>query len=91
MSELHLRFLKIAGPTDVITFQHGEIFVSVETARRAAREHRTSTPEEIQLYIVHGLLHLSGFDDKTKAEAREMQNVQRRIARRAREGAIRGF
>ena len=33
MAELHRRFLHLPGPTDVITFQHGEIFVSAETAR----------------------------------------------------------
>src|SRR4051812_23203470 len=37
MSELHRRFLQLDGSTDVITFQHGEIFISVETARRQAR------------------------------------------------------
>ena len=39
---IHRRFMGIAGPTDVITFQHGEIFISVETARRQAQAHRTS-------------------------------------------------
>lgn len=86
MSELHLRFLKIAGPTDVITFQHGEIFVSVETARRQAREHGTSTLEEIRLYIVHGLLHLLGFNDKTATGERRMHKLQEKIARAASEG-----
>ncbi len=42
MSALHRRFMNITGPTDVITFQHGEIFISVETARRQACEHGTS-------------------------------------------------
>src|SRR5688572_24739738 len=37
MAELHRRFLHESGPTDVITFQHGEIFISTETARRQAR------------------------------------------------------
>ncbi len=40
--------------------------------------------QEIELYIVHGLLHLAGFDDKTAAGAREMHKVQQRIVRRAR-------
>ena len=40
ISELHRRFMQIAGPTDVITFQHGEIFISVETAQRQAEAHR---------------------------------------------------
>src|SRR5215210_7825810 len=37
MAELHRRFLQEPGPTDVITFQHGEIFISTETARSHAR------------------------------------------------------
>ena len=84
MSALHLRFMNIAGPTDVITFQHGEIFISVETARRQGREHGTSTSQEIELYIVHGLLHLAGFDDKTAASARIMRKTQAQIVRSTR-------
>ena len=84
MSALHLRFMNIAGPTDVITFQHGEICISVETARRQGREHGTSTSQEIELYIVHGLLHLAGFDDKTPASARIMRKTQAQIVRSAR-------
>ncbi len=81
MSELHERFLKIKGPTDVITFQHGEIFISVETARRQARAFGTSLRGEIELYLVHGLLHLRGFDDTTASSARVMKKQQGRIAR----------
>ncbi len=50
MSSLHRRFLNKTGSTDVITFDHGEIFISVETAREHARQFRTSTLCEIQLY-----------------------------------------
>ena len=85
MSDLHRRFLRIAGPTDVITFQHGEIFVSADTARRQARAFGTSTIEEIRLYVAHGLLHLCGFEDKTAVGAREMREVQKRIVRAASE------
>ena len=83
MSNLHHRFLQIDGPTDVMTFQHGEIFISVETARREASAYRTSLEEEIQLYLVHGLLHLCGFDDKNPWSAKTMRAAQVRIARRA--------
>lgn len=86
MSELHHRFMGMAGPTDVITFQHGEIFISVETARRQARRQRTSLTHELQLYLVHGLLHLHGFDDQTPAGNRRMGVVQERIVARARNG-----
>lgn len=83
ISELHRRFMNVPGPTDVITFRHGEIFVSTETARRQARQFGTTTADEIKLYIAHGLLHLHGYDDKTSAAARAMARAQERIVRRA--------
>jgi len=91
MAELHRRFLREPGPTDVITFQHGEIFVSTETARRQAGAFRTSLDHELRLYIVHGLLHLRGYDDKTPTGALEMQRLQESLVRkvnRATERAI---
>jgi probable rRNA maturation factor len=83
MSQLHRQFLGEHGPTDVLTFQHGEIFVSVETAKGNARVFTTSLMRELQLYMVHGLLHLNGFDDQTPADARKMQRAQKTILRRA--------
>jgi len=78
---LHRRFLAQSGPTDVMTFQHGEIFISVDTARRHARAFGNSLLRELKLYIVHGLLHLHGFDDQTPAEAHKMKAAQERILR----------
>jgi probable rRNA maturation factor len=83
MSRLHRQFLDQTGPTDVLTFQHGEIFVSVETTKRNARVFGNSLVRELQLYIVHALLHLHGFDDRTPAEARKMKRAQEKILRRA--------
>jgi probable rRNA maturation factor len=79
MAELHRRFLQQPGPTDVITFQHGEIVVSPETARGQARQYGTSVEHEVRLYIAHGLLHLRGFDDKTLAGAEEMKRIQEKL------------
>jgi probable rRNA maturation factor len=79
MAELHRRFLQEPGPTDVITFQHGEIFVSTETARRQARRFGTTADGEMRLYIAHGLLHLHGFDDKDARAAAEMKRVQEKL------------
>lgn len=76
MASLHRRFLNEPGPTDVLTFKHGEIFISVETARRNARVFGNSVARELRLYIVHGLLHLHGFDDRSEADARRMKAVQ---------------
>jgi probable rRNA maturation factor len=79
IAELHRRFLNERGPTDVITFEHGEIVISAETARRQARAFRTSLEHELRLYIVHGLLHLRGYDDKMPAGAAEMKRLQERL------------
>jgi probable rRNA maturation factor len=79
MSRLHRQFLGQTGPTDVLTFQHGEIFISVETAKRQARAFGNSLTRELQLYIVHGLLHLNGFDDRTQPGARRMEKMQAKI------------
>jgi probable rRNA maturation factor len=79
MAQLHRRFLQQAGPTDVITFQHGEIVISAETARRQARAFRTSLEHELRLYIAHGLLHLRGYDDRTIAGAAEMKRLQEKL------------
>ena len=79
MSQLHRQFLGETGPTDILTFQHGEIFISVETAKRHAHIFGNSLMRELQLYIVHGLLHLQGFDDLTPAAARKMRRTQEKI------------
>jgi probable rRNA maturation factor len=83
MALLHRKFLGQSGPTDILTFQHGEIFISVGTARRHARAFGNSLIRELKLYIVHGLLHLHGFDDQTPAETRKMKTAQEKILRGA--------
>ena len=81
MASLHRKFIHQTGPTDVLTFQHGEIFISVETAKRHARAFGNSLTGELCLYIAHGLLHLHGFDDRTQAAARKMKAMQKKILR----------
>ena len=82
MASLHRQFLQEPGPTDVLTFQHGEIFISAETAKRHARRFGNSLQQELRLYVVHGLLHLHGFDDRNEIEATEMEKMQQRVLRR---------
>src|SRR5207244_6577032 len=81
MASLHRKFMNQTGPTDVLTFRHGEIFISVETAKRHARAFGTLLASELRLYIAHGLLHLHGFDDRTPGAARKMQRAQEEILR----------
>ena len=87
MSQLHRQFLHQRGPTDVLTFEHGEIFLSVPTAERNARRFGNSLVREMQLYIIHGLLHLHGFDDRAGRNAREMEKMQTKILARLRSAA----
>lgn len=81
MAELHQRFMNQAGPTDVITFQHGEILISADTALRNAKRFGTSLGRELRLYIVHGLLHLQGFDDRDDKNARRMRAAEKKVLR----------
>ena len=79
IAEIHKEFMNEPGPTDVITFQHGEIVISAQTAKRQARRFGSTLGHELRLYIVHGLLHLHGFDDKTAVGAAEMRRVQEKL------------
>ena len=79
MARLHRQFLKEAGSTDVLTFEHGEIFLSAERALEHARRFGSSLGQELRLYVVHGLLHLHGFDDRNEVEAQRMERMQRQI------------
>ncbi len=79
MARVHGDFLDDPTPTDVITFHHGEILISVETAMRQGLEHGQSLDHEVALYLIHGLLHLAGWDDHTADEASEMAERQGRI------------
>jgi probable rRNA maturation factor len=83
MSQLHREFMGLSGPTDVLTFPlemtrdgnkatAGEVVVCVPEARRRAKEHGVPVAHELLLYALHGMLHLSGFDDRTQAGFRRM-------------------
>jgi probable rRNA maturation factor len=82
IANVNQRFLNHTGPTDVITFPLsderdtclcGEIVVSVDMARWAAKELGHSIRSEIALYVIHGLLHLCGYDDKKAADRQRMR------------------
>jgi len=79
MAKVHREFLNIPGATDVITFPYGEILICAPIAAARAPEFGHSTTQELALYIIHGLLHLSGFDDLTPSEAEKMAAAQQQI------------
>jgi len=81
ISRVHAEFLHDPTPTDVITFHHGEILISVDTAQRQGSEHGQSLDHELALYLIHGLMHLGGWDDHESNEAAEMARTQEGIWR----------
>ncbi len=76
IDRIHRDFMGVAGATDVITFQHGDVLISADTADREARARGSGVSEELVLYIVHGFLHLNGYDDLIESERQRMHAVQ---------------
>jgi probable rRNA maturation factor len=88
LAELHGRYLRDASRTDVITFdgdpahgQAGEICVSVDAAIRHVGRSQARLSREVTLYVVHGWLHLAGYDDLRPAAKREMRRAEGRALR----------
>jgi probable rRNA maturation factor len=86
IDRMHREFMGIPGATDVITFEHGDVVVSADTALREADAHGHRVEAELGLYIVHGLLHLNGFDDLSPGPRTEMHRVQDVVWRELIEG-----
>ena len=89
MARINQQFLQHEGSTDVITFDHGssagqlhgEIFICIADAVKQAREFKTTWQSELVRYVIHGLLHLRGFDDLRPDKRREMKREENRLVR----------
>jgi probable rRNA maturation factor len=98
IQELNRRHLDHDYATDVLSFvleddgRHleGEVILSADTAAAAALEVGTSAEHEQLLYVVHGMLHLVGYRDKSDEEAREMRAAEDRYLRQFEVGLPRG-
>lgn len=91
ISELNETYLKRQGPTDVISFPQydddvppglpqllGDVVISVETAIRQAPQHGKTPGEEIVVLLIHGVLHLLGYDhEQSPEEGRRMRRRER--------------
>ncbi len=97
MARINWQFLRHEGSTDVITFDHaemrkaksekrntlhGELFICVDDAVAQARQFKTSWQSEVVRYLVHGLLHLLGYDDLRADLRRKMKREENRLLRR---------
>jgi probable rRNA maturation factor len=92
MARFNKTFRKKQGPTDVLSFPAngerpsgrtgymGDVAISPETARRNARRFSRSFPLEMRILILHGMIHLAGFDHET--DQGEMDRLERRLRKR---------
>jgi len=92
MTGLNERYTQNDGPTDVLAFpmregerlpqqdSHvGDIVISIDTAERQSKELGTDLKQEFTVLFVHGLLHLLGYDHRTKDERMEMDEITKKI------------
>ena len=88
IKKLNKKYFKKASVTDVIAFPLtddlepdylGEVVVSVEEAAHMAKKLGCKWQDELRLYLIHGILHLVGYDDSTKAKRKCMEKKQERI------------
>ncbi len=76
MRAINNQFLGHDYVTDVITFEHGEIVVCPSVAVRNAKHFNNPVKQELLLYVVHGLLHLAGYDDHTPKDIQRMRHME---------------
>lgn len=90
IQQLHLDYFNDGSTTDCISFPMdddddflgyrvlGEIFVCPQTALDYAETHKTNSQDELTLYIIHGLLHLMGYDDINLVDRRKMRIAEKK-------------
>jgi probable rRNA maturation factor len=90
ISRLNWKYLRHRGPADVLSFPldddlndsgrlEGEVIVSAETAARRAPQYGWTPHEEMLLYVIHGTLHLAGYDDRTERQQAEMRRKEQEV------------
>ena len=84
LADINVRFLKHNTLTDIITFNYnpskteieGEIYISVDRVRENAETFGTGFQTELNRVIIHGVLHLLGYNDKTKSQKKAMREKE---------------
>jgi rRNA maturation RNase YbeY len=83
ITDINKKFLNHDYPTDIITFDYsdtkiinGEIYLSIEQIKENHKTYNTNLTDELHRVIIHGILHLLGYKDKTKTEQLEMRTQE---------------
>jgi len=83
LHKINLEFLKHDTLTDIITFDntvgkniYSDIFISVERVQDNATDFKVTFEEELKRVIIHGVLHLCGYKDKSDADAALMRSKE---------------
>ena len=83
MRSINKKYLNHDHVTDVLTFGLGEglaeIIICPQVAATNAKAHQTSTEKEIILYVIHGILHLAGFDDHSEKDILKMRRMEKEL------------
>jgi len=81
--DVNVKYLGHDYFTDIITFDYcegdvlnGDLFISIDSVRENASFYGTEFADELNRVIVHGVLHLIGYDDHTEAEKKEMRSKE---------------
>lgn len=86
IAKLNVQYHATSGPTDVLSFDYGEgqgeLIISVECVVRHARRFHTTPARELMLYVVHGILHLHGYNDQAPNDRRCMRLAEKRLMSR---------
>ena len=86
---INKKYLKHDFTTDIITFNYsgkndnldGEIFISVDDALQNSKKFKVTLDNEILRLVIHGILHLVGYDDIKPADKRKMKLEENRLVK----------
>lgn len=79
MRKLNKKYRGKNRVTDVLAFDYGEVFICLPQAKKQAKRLGHSFEQELATLLIHGILHLAGYNDKTKEDYNKMAKKQEEI------------